>query len=100
MTTSQSGIRKFTSTSLCSLTTEASTATPPAATTKLKQQSLPEFLLKTLGNSKYNPTVVRWEDREAGVFRIVQGTQLAQLWRKSRKKTSALKYEFFARAMR
>ena len=63
-------------------------------------KSLPEFLLKTLNNSKYNPTVIKWEDASTGVFRIVRGSDLAQLWRRSRKKSAALKYEFFARAMR
>jgi hypothetical protein len=52
--------------------------------------NLCDFLLETLANPYYSPSMVRWEGENT--FRIMDGEKLAQLWATNRKrKTSTFK---------
>lgn len=85
---------------LCLAAVSADPSSVVAKPSVPRHKSLPEFLLSTLESSRLSADVVRWEDREKGVFRILDGTRLAELWRQSRSKQRLAKYEFFARALR
>ncbi|ELU06657.1 hypothetical protein CAPTEDRAFT_68907, partial [Capitella teleta] len=56
------------------------------------------FLLETLTDDRYKE-VIRWVDREQGIFTIVESRKLAQMWG-ARKKHPGMTYEHLARAIR
>lgn len=58
-----------------------------------------EFIRDLLLNSETNPSIIKWEDRSKGVFRIVKSDKVAGLWGK-RKGNSTMTYEKMSRAMR
>uniref|UniRef100_A0A5S6QU90 ETS domain-containing protein n=1 Tax=Trichuris muris TaxID=70415 RepID=A0A5S6QU90_TRIMR len=58
-----------------------------------------EFIRDTLRNPETCPSIVRWENREEGVFRIVESEKMAQLWG-LKKNNSRMTYEKLSRAMR
>ncbi|XP_065557376.1 ETS homologous factor-like isoform X4 [Artemia franciscana] len=58
-----------------------------------------EFIRDLLHNPRYCPTMVRWENVEEGVFRIVKSEQLAGLWGQI-KNNPKMTYEKLSRAMR
>lgn len=64
-----------------------------------KGKHLWEFIRDLLHNGQYNPSVIRWEDRDEGIFRIVNSKEVARLWG-SRKRNSDMTYEKLSRAMR
>ncbi|NXO77779.1 ETV7 factor, partial [Sitta europaea] len=57
-----------------------------------------EFVYQLLSDRRYEP-YIRWEDREAKVFRVVNPTGLAQLWG-SHKNRINMTYEKMSRALR
>lgn len=57
------------------------------------------FLLDLLHNSRYSPIYIRWLDRPAGIFRIMESDMVAQLWGMARK-NSNMNYEKMSRGMR
>lgn len=75
--------------------------TPPAAPRRVRRRKdqLWYFLLETLGNPKYNPHFIQWENKDLGIFRFIQSKKVAQLWG-AKKNRSNMSYEYFARAMR
>ncbi len=58
-----------------------------------------EFLLELLKNSLYSPAFIKWENREQGIFRVVNSTQVAALWGK-RKNNPRMNFEKLSRALR
>ena len=58
-----------------------------------------EFIRDLLKNERYNPSVISWEDVEAGQFRIVDSGVVAQLWA-AVKGNKRMNYEKLSRAMR
>ena len=58
-----------------------------------------EFIRDLLHNPKYCPSMVRWENVEEGVFRIVKSEDLARLWGQL-KNNPRMTYEKLSRAMR
>ncbi len=58
-----------------------------------------EFLLELLKNSMYSPAFIKWENREQGIFRVVNSTQVAALWGK-RKNNPRMNFEKLSRALR
>ncbi|KHJ46360.1 Ets-domain protein [Trichuris suis] len=58
-----------------------------------------EFIRDTLKNPETCPSIVRWENREEGIFRIVESEKMAQLWG-LKKNNSRMTYEKLSRAMR
>ncbi|XP_064079834.1 ets DNA-binding protein pokkuri-like [Macrobrachium nipponense] len=57
------------------------------------------FLLDLLHNPHYSPIYIRWLDRPAGIFRIMESDMVAQLWGMARK-NSNMNYEKMSRGMR
>ncbi|KAB7498417.1 DNA-binding protein D-ETS-4 [Armadillidium nasatum] len=41
-----------------------------------------EFLVRLLMNPKTNPSLIKWEDKKNGIFRLVQKEEIAKLWGK------------------
>ncbi|KAI6216090.1 hypothetical protein M3Y94_00462400 [Aphelenchoides besseyi] len=64
-----------------------------------KGNKLWEFIRDALKDSNTCPSVVRWEDPEQGVFRIVESEKLARLWGE-KKNNQKMTYEKLSRAMR
>ncbi|KAK7075989.1 AAA ATPase Elf1, partial [Halocaridina rubra] len=57
------------------------------------------FLLDLLHNPRFSPIYIRWLDRPAGIFRIMESDMVAQLWGMARK-NSNMNYEKMSRGMR
>ena len=38
------------------------------------------WLLKVLRSPEHNPSVMRWEDEERGIFRVVDQAELGRMW--------------------
>ncbi|KAG0721122.1 ETS factor [Chionoecetes opilio] len=57
------------------------------------------FLLDLLHNPRYTPIYIRWLDRAAGIFRIMESDMVAQLWGMARKNNN-MNYEKMSRGMR
>ncbi|GFS11509.1 ETS-family transcription factor [Elysia marginata] len=58
-----------------------------------------EFVRDLLRDPKFNPKLLKWEDKENGVFRFVQSEQVARLWGE-KKNNPMMTYEKLSRAMR
>ena len=58
-----------------------------------------EFIRDLLHKPEYCPSMVRWENVEEGVFRIVKSEDLARLWGNI-KNNPRMTYEKLSRAMR
>jgi hypothetical protein len=52
-----------------------------------------------LNNPLYNPSILKWENQNEGVFRFVQSESVAQLWG-TLKSNENMTYEKLSRAMR
>ncbi|KAK7082467.1 hypothetical protein SK128_002937 [Halocaridina rubra] len=61
-----------------------------------------EFLVRLLKDPTTNPTLIRWENKDSGVFRLVQPSVIAQRWgrRTGKHASENLTYENFARGLR
>ena len=64
-----------------------------------KGNHLWEFIRDLLKDSTLNPTLLRWEDKESGVFRFVQSEAVAKMWGR-KKNNPGMTYEKLSRAMR
>ncbi|KAI6227600.1 hypothetical protein M3Y99_01238700 [Aphelenchoides fujianensis] len=64
-----------------------------------KGNKLWEFIRDALKDPSTCPTIVRWEDPDQGVFRIVESEKLARLWGE-KKNNQKMTYEKLSRAMR
>ncbi|XP_064600485.1 ETS homologous factor-like [Liolophura sinensis] len=64
-----------------------------------KGNHLWEFIRDTLKDPKFNPTLIKWEDKKEGVFRFVQSEAVAQMWGR-KKNNKCMTYEKLSRAMR
>ncbi|XP_022699141.1 ets DNA-binding protein pokkuri-like [Varroa jacobsoni] len=58
-----------------------------------------EFIRDLLLNPETNPSLIRWERREEGVFKFVQSDKVAKMWG-DRKQNPRMTYEKLSRAMR
>ncbi|XP_041471720.1 uncharacterized protein LOC121421130 isoform X2 [Lytechinus variegatus] len=65
----------------------------------VKGSHLWEFILGILKNEDYCPQYIRWEDKEKGVFRIVNSKVVANMWGDI-KNNPRMTYEKLSRAMR
>ncbi|XP_014680341.1 PREDICTED: ETS homologous factor-like, partial [Priapulus caudatus] len=61
-----------------------------------KKVVLWEFIRGLLLNG--NTTIIKWENKQEGVFRIINSQKVAQLWGKH-KQNPAMNYDKLARAM-
>ncbi|KAL5007394.1 hypothetical protein ScPMuIL_016200 [Solemya velum] len=64
-----------------------------------KGNHLWEFIRDLLKTQSYNPALLKWEDKESGVFRFVQSEAVAQMWGR-KKNNPGMTYEKLSRAMR
>ncbi|XP_055334159.1 uncharacterized protein LOC129585483 [Paramacrobiotus metropolitanus] len=58
-----------------------------------------EFIRDLLKDPRCNPTIIRWDDKKAGIFRIVKSKAVADKWG-ARKCNPRMNYEKLSRAMR
>ncbi|XP_011664706.1 uncharacterized protein LOC582205 isoform X2 [Strongylocentrotus purpuratus] len=65
----------------------------------MKGNHLWEFIRDLLKSESYCPKFIRWEDREAGVFRFVNSEAVANMWGR-KKNNPQMTYEKLSRAMR
>jgi len=63
-----------------------------------RQRQLWQFLLEILSDEHYS-NIIRWEQRDNGVFRFVNPKSVAQLWGERRRRQN-MTYEHLSRAMR
>lgn len=64
-----------------------------------KGNHLWEFLRDLLHDKKYNPDLLKWEDEEQGIFKIIKSEQVAKYWGMKKKKPR-MSYEKMSRAIR
>lgn len=58
-----------------------------------------EFIRDILIHPELNEGLMKWEDRQEGVFKFLRSEAVAQLWGQ-KKKNSSMTYEKLSRAMR
>jgi len=58
-----------------------------------------EFIRDILLDPEHCPTLIKWEDREMGVFRFMQSDVVASMWGE-KKRNPKMTYEKLSRAMR
>ncbi|TRY69478.1 hypothetical protein TCAL_06211 [Tigriopus californicus] len=75
---------------------EDTESNPDTSTEKAK---ITVWLDRLINNPHYNPRVIKWENKEEGLFRIVDQTELARLWGEV-KNNQSMTYDKFSRAMR
>ena len=51
-----------------------------AKTSRVGKAKITHWLLKVLRSPEHNPSVMRWEDEERGIFRVVDQTELGRMW--------------------
>ncbi len=61
-----------------------------------------QFCSDLLESDTYNPSIIKWLNKENGIFKIVKPDQVAELWgaQKNRKTDKKMNYEKMARGMR
>ena len=64
-----------------------------------KGNHLWEFIRDTINDARYNPDCIKWENKEQGIFRIVNSGEIARMWGRT-KNNASMTYEKFSRAMR
>ncbi|XP_077517227.1 ETS homologous factor-like isoform X4 [Amblyomma americanum] len=78
---------------------------PPIKEAKVRSRAgkgmgkLWEFIRDLLLNPSTNPSLIRWERREDGIFKFVQSDKVAKMWG-DRKQNPRMTYEKLSRAMR
>ncbi|KAK7098763.1 ETS homologous factor-like [Littorina saxatilis] len=68
-------------------------------TSTSKGNHLWEFVRDLLKDPRFNPSLLKWEDKELGVFKFVQSEAVAQMWGR-KKNNPGMTYEKLSRAMR
>jgi hypothetical protein len=58
-----------------------------------------EFVRDLLKDPQFNPSLLKWEDKELGVFKFVQSEAVAAMWGR-KKNNPGMTYEKLSRAMR
>ena len=66
---------------------------------KFKYYKVHDFLKDILNDSRYNPHIIKWKDKDNGVFIIKEPDEVAKLWGKS-KDNEKMTYEKMSRAIR
>ncbi|XP_046380171.1 ETS homologous factor-like isoform X4 [Haliotis rufescens] len=59
-----------------------------------------EFIRDLLKDPKFNGSIIQWENREEGVFRVVKSSEVATLWGQKKKNKKEMTYEKMSRSMR
>lgn len=64
-----------------------------------RTERLWEFILRLLGDSKHNPSLIEWVERNEGTFRLNNSKAVALMWG-MRKNNAQMTYEKLSRALR
>ena len=61
-----------------------------------------QFCADLLDDDTYNPDIIKWLNKERGIFKIVKPEKVADLWgaQKNRRSDKKMNYEKMARGMR
>ncbi|XP_071099346.1 ETS homologous factor-like isoform X1 [Haliotis cracherodii] len=59
-----------------------------------------EFIRDLLKDPKFNGSIIQWENRDEGVFRVVKSSEVATLWGQKKKNKKEMTYEKMSRSMR
>lgn len=78
---------------------DASPVNSPKPKAKSSRPRLCHFLLELLANPQQYSDVVEWVDKEKGVFKFLNSSEVASQWGRRRNKPH-MKYENFARSLR
>lgn len=78
---------------------DTSPLTSPRPKAKSSRPRLCHFLLELLANPQQYSNVVEWVDKEKGVFKFLNSSEVASQWGRRRNKPH-MKYENFARSLR
>ncbi|KAK2154886.1 hypothetical protein LSH36_255g05027 [Paralvinella palmiformis] len=75
---------------------------PSSRRTRRHSPQLWVFLLNCLCDPKLNPSVIGWEDKTKGIFRLKDSKHISDLWGKrlAKVQTKPMDYEKFSRAIR
>ena len=64
-----------------STSTSSSSSTPKISSkSSVGKAKITHWLLKVLRSPAHNPSVMRWEDEERGIFRVVDQAELGRMW--------------------
>ena len=72
--------RASTESSESSSPSTASSSSPKISSSNVGKAKITHWLLKVLRSPEHNPSVMRWEDEERGVFRVVDQAELGRMW--------------------
>lgn len=59
-----------------------------------------EFIRDMLNDPNYCPTVIKWENEEEGIFRVIQSETVASLWGAKKNNRTKMTYEKMSRSIR
>ncbi|XP_060082894.1 ETS homologous factor-like [Ylistrum balloti] len=59
-----------------------------------------EFIRDLLQNPQHCPKIIKWEDEEEGIFRVLKSTEVAKEWGSMKKNKTAMTYEKLSRSLR
>ena len=59
-----------------------------------------EFIKDMLADARFCPSVIKWENEEEGIFRVIQSEALASLWGARKKNRTKMTYEKMSRSIR
>ena len=59
---------------------KTSSKTKATTATSVGKAKITHWLLKVLRSPEHNPSVMRWEDEERGIFRVVDQAELGRMW--------------------
>ncbi|XP_069131873.1 uncharacterized protein [Argopecten irradians] len=59
-----------------------------------------EFIRDLLRNPQHCPKIIKWEDEEEGIFRVLKSTEVAKEWGSMKKNKTEMTYEKLSRSLR
>ena len=59
-----------------------------------------EFIRDMLADPRYCPSVIKWENEEEGIFRVIQSEAVASLWGAKKNNRTKMTYEKMSRSIR
>ena len=68
------------SSSISSSTSSSPKISSKSSSSSVGKAKITHWLLKVLRSPEHNPSVMRWEDEERGVFRVVDQAELGRMW--------------------
>ncbi|XP_064082985.1 uncharacterized protein LOC135199001 [Macrobrachium nipponense] len=59
-----------------------------------------EFLMNLLADSRYNPSLIKWDDEQRFIFRLVKPCEVAEMWASRKGQNNGIDKNNFARNLR